>query len=48
MKKKVKEARKTRPIRMTDAEWEKCKRIGGSKWVRGQVKAARDVVENND
>ena len=43
MKKKVKEARKSRPVRMTDAEWLDCQILGGaagrSCWVRKQIAA---------
>ena len=28
------EVMKARPIRMTDAEWAKCKALGGAAWVR--------------
>lgn len=39
--KKIKEARKSRPVRMTDAEWLDCKLLGGaagrSHWVRVQI-----------
>lgn len=31
----------SRPIRMTDSEWEKCKRLGGAAWVRDKIKRAR-------
>jgi hypothetical protein len=31
------EPMKARQIRMTDAEWEKCKRLGGGDWVREQL-----------
>lgn len=31
------ELMKSRPIRMTDAEWEKCKEFGGAAWVRGKI-----------
>lgn len=35
------ELMKARPIRMTDAEWAKCKELGGAAWVRSKIKAAR-------
>lgn len=35
------EKMRSRPIRMTDAEWEKCKRLGGAAWVRERVKRAK-------
>jgi len=41
-----KEARKSRPIRMTDAEWAKCKALGGAGFVRAKIKAAK--VGHND
>ena len=41
----AKEARKSRPIRMTDAEWAKCKALGGAAFVRAKIKAAK-VVSN--
>lgn len=37
------ELMKTRPIRMTDEEWEKCKRLGGASWVRAKIKGARET-----
>jgi len=37
------ELMKARPIRMTDGEWEKCKRLGGAAWVRSRIKAARET-----
>lgn len=36
------ELMKARPIRMTDDEWEKCKRLGGASCVRAKIKAARE------
>ena len=38
---KTGELMKARPIRMTDEEWEKCKRLCGASWVRSRIKAAR-------
>jgi len=35
------ELMKSRPIRMTDAEWEKCKALGGAAWVRRKIKEGR-------
>lgn len=32
---------KTRPLRMTDAEWDKCKLLGGAEWVRDRIKHAK-------
>ena len=37
------ELMRARPVRMTDEEWEKCKRIGGAAWVRAKIKAARET-----
>jgi hypothetical protein len=37
------EVMRARPIRMTDEEWEKCKRLGGASWVRAKIKAARET-----
>lgn len=37
----VAEPMKIRHIRMTDAEWQKCKTLGGSSWVRTQIKTAQ-------
>lgn len=34
------ELMKSRPIRMTDAEWAKCKALGGAAWVRDKIKRA--------
>lgn len=31
---------KNRPVRMTDAEWEDCKKLGGAAWVRAQIAKA--------
>lgn len=36
------ELMRSRPIRMTDAEWEKCKRLGGAAWVREKIKKAQE------
>lgn len=35
------ELMKSRPLRMTDAEWEKCKALGGAAWVRERIKLAK-------
>jgi len=36
-----KEARKSRPVRMTDAEWSKCKALGGAAFIRAKIKSAK-------
>ncbi len=36
------EVMKTRQFRMTDAEWEKCKRLGGAKWMRRKIAEAKE------
>ena len=36
-----KEARKSRPVRMTDAEWAKCKALGGAAFIREKIKSAK-------
>jgi len=33
---------KPRAIRMTDDEWAKCLRLGGSEWIRRKIKQAKD------
>lgn len=30
-----------RQVRMTDAEWEKCRLLGGAAWVRQQIAKAK-------
>ena len=40
---KTGELMKARPVRMTDEEWVKCKRLGGAAWVRAKIKAARET-----
>lgn len=40
---KTGELMKARPVRMTDEEWAKCKRLGGAAWVRAKIKAARET-----
>jgi hypothetical protein len=35
---------KTRPVRMTDAEWAKCKELGGSAWIRTAIKRAKVIA----
>lgn len=35
------ELMKTRPVRMTDAEWSKCKALGGAAFIRAKIKAAK-------
>jgi hypothetical protein len=37
------EIMKARPIRMTDEEWVKCKRLGGAAWVRAKIRTARET-----
>ena len=37
------ELMRARTVRMTDEEWEKCKRLGGAAWVRAKIKAARET-----
>lgn len=37
------ELMRARPVRMTDEEWVKCKRLGGAAWVRAKIKAARET-----
>ena len=38
---KTGELMKSRPIRMTDDEWAKCKLLGGAVWVRDRIKSAK-------
>ena len=35
------ELMKTRPVRMTDAEWSKCKALGGAAFIRAKIRAAK-------
>lgn len=35
---KTGEPMKIRPVRMTDEEWEACKRLGGAGWVREKIR----------
>jgi hypothetical protein len=35
------EVMKPRQVRMTDAEWEKCRALGGGKWIRERIRLAR-------
>lgn len=35
------EVMKARPIRMTDAEWAKCKALGGAAWVRERIRLGK-------
>ena len=44
---KTGELMRSRPVRMTDDEWEKCKRLGGAAWVRAKIKSAREFVDKN-
>lgn len=39
---KTGETMKSRPVRMTDDEWEKCKRLGGAAWIRDRIKHAKE------
>ncbi len=39
---KTGELMKSRPVRMTDAEWEKCKRLGGAAWLREKINKAKE------
>lgn len=36
------ERMKPRQIRMTDAEWKKCQRLGGAAWVRERIRRAKE------
>jgi len=36
------EKMKPRAVRMTDDEWEKFLRLGGSEWVRQKIKRAKE------
>lgn len=40
-KSKTGETMKGRAIRMLDAEWEKCKKLGGGDWVRAKINGAK-------
>lgn len=35
------ELMKTRPVRMTDLEWAKCKALGGAAFIRSKIKSAK-------
>jgi hypothetical protein len=37
-----------RQIRMTDAEWEQCRELGGAAWVRAQIKRAYSKLSKSD
>lgn len=39
------ELMKARAVRMTDEEWAKCLRLGGSAWLRKQVAKAKEPQE---
>ena len=39
---KTGELMKSRPVRMTDGEWEKCKRLGGAAWIRERITKAKE------
>lgn len=36
------ELMRSRPVRMTDAQWEKCKRLGGASFLRNKIDKARE------
>ena len=36
------ELMKSRPVRMTDAQWEKAKRLGGAAWLRKQIDRTKE------
>lgn len=40
----MKEARKTRPIRLLDSEWESFKKLLGTEWLRARIRGA-EVAE---
>lgn len=43
------EVMEIRSVRMTDAEWEKCKKLGGGEWIRERIKRAKlKEPESND
>lgn len=31
-----------RPLRMTEEQWEKCKRLGGAAWVRAKIDMTKE------
>lgn len=35
------ELMRARAVRMTDAEWGKCKELGGAAWIRASIKRAK-------
>jgi hypothetical protein len=37
------EAMRNRVLRMSDAEWAKCLRLGGASWVREKIAKAREA-----
>lgn len=37
------ECMKGRAVRMTDAEWEQCQRLGGAAWIRARLAAERQL-----
>lgn len=39
------ESMKSRTFRMTDAQHEKCERLGGADWVRRKIDAAKDPAD---
>lgn len=36
------EIMKTRPVRMSDDQWDKCKRLGGGAWLREKIDKAKE------
>lgn len=36
------ELMRSRPVRMTDAQWEKCKRLGGAAFLRKKIDQAKE------
>lgn len=39
------ELMKARPVRMTDAEWIKCRLLGGAAWIREKIKRAKGGLD---
>ena len=35
------ELMRSRPVRMTDAQWAKCKALGGAAWIRDRIERAK-------
>lgn len=40
------EQMKSRPVRMTDADWDRCKALGGASWVR--IKIAESLCKDKE